>query len=122
MLPDFLVIDSKLKAESLLLIKRLVHISGNIFISLNKTKTNMQINYEFGSLLMLFYLLDLETRKTLVTKDKTDLDLKTIFSYETLFINKLLILDKLINCAMILEKTNFNLYIRIMNYSLLGDY
>lgn len=121
-LPDFLINNDKLKKESLLLIKRVVHISGSIFVNLNKNETNIKINYEFGSLLMLFYLLDLETRKTLLTKDTTDLNLKAIFSYEMLFTNKLLILDKLVKCTMLLEQTNFNFYIRIMNYSLLGNY
>lgn len=121
-LPDFLINNSKLKKENLLLIKRLIHISGNIFISLSKNKENIKINYQFGSLLMLFYLLDLETRKTLLTKDSTDLNLKAVFSYEILFTNKLLILDKLVNYTMLLEQTNFNFYIRIMNYSLLGNY
>ncbi|WP_353306936.1 hypothetical protein [Spiroplasma ixodetis] len=121
-LPDFLINNSNLKKESLLIIKRLVNISGNIFINLTKNETNIKNNYEFGSLLMLFYLLDLETRKTLLTKDSTDLNLKAFFSYETLFTNKLIILDELVKCAMCLEKTNFNFYIRIMNYSLLGNY
>ncbi len=121
-LPDFLINNSNLKKESLLIIKRLVNISGNIFINLTKNETNIKNNYEFGSLLMLFYLLDLETRKTLLTKDSTDLNLKAFFSYETLFTNKLIILDELVKCAMRLEQTNFNFYIRIMNYSLLGNY
>lgn len=121
-LPDFLINNAKLKQENLLLIKRLVNISGNIFVNLTKNEKNIKINYQFGSLLMLFYLLDLETRKTLLTKDNTDLNLKAVFSYEILFTNKLLILDKLVNCAMLLEQTNFNFYIRIMNYSLSGNY
>lgn len=121
-LPDFLLVNSKIKPESLLLMKRLVHISGSLFVALNKVDTNTNINYQFGSLLMLFYLLDLETRKTLLAKDITDLNLKTFFSYEILFTNKLIILDKLIDCAMSLEADNFNLYIRIMNYSLLGNF
>lgn len=121
-LPDFLLNNNQLKAENLLLIKRLLHISGNMFINLSKNEAKMKINYQFGSLLMLFYLLDLETRKTLLAKDNTDLNLKAIFSYETLFINKLIILDELVNCAMLLEQTNFNFYIRIMNYALLGNY
>jgi len=121
-LPDFLLVNSKIKPESLLLMKRLVHISGSLFATLSKVDTNNNISYQFGNLLMLFYLLDLETRKTLLAKDVTDLNLKSFFSYETLFTNKLIILDKLIDCAMSLEETNFNLYIRIMNYSLLGNF
>lgn len=122
LLPDFLINSLKISKTQLLVLQQLVHVSGKTFESLNETKLCQKENYEFGSLLMLFYILDLETRSTLMTKDVTNLNLKSFFSYELLFTNKLIILDKLINSAMLLEINNFNLYIRVMNYALLGSY
>ena len=121
-LPSFFVDNTKLKANVLISIKKLMHISGKTFAYLDDKTLLDEHNYQFGSLLMLFYLLDLETRQTLLLKDVTSFNLKSIFTYETLFINKLNILDKLTNEAMVLGQNNFNLYLRIMNYSLLGNY
>ncbi len=110
------------KVDHLLAIKKLMHISGQIFVHLNNKPKNVSYNYDFGKFLILFYLLDLETRKTLVNRDITSFNLKSVIPYQQLFTTKLLILDSLINSAMSLEPTHFNLYIRIMNYTLLGKY
>lgn len=124
LLPDFLNNETLLtdQSDKLLAIKKLMHISGQMFAYLNNKPINISHNYDFGKSLMLFYILDLETRKTLLTGDITNFNLKSIIPYQKLFTNKLLILDDLINSAMFLEPTNFNLYIRIMNYTLLGNY
>lgn len=124
LLPDFLN-KSALSTEQInqiAIIKKLMHISGQMFVHLNNKPTNISHNYNFGKFLMLFYILDLETRKTLLNRDITSFNLKSIIPYQQLFTNKLLILDSLINSAMFLEPINFNLYIRIMNYTLLGNY
>lgn len=113
---DFLLKNKKLPKDIKTKIINLTHISGQLFETLN---TN---NYQLGYNLMLFYLLTLETKKTMQFKSITNWNLKSYFPYEDLFAFKLLVMQKFNQALMELKGKNFNLYWRVINYVTTGHY
>lgn len=112
----FILDNKKLSKEIKTKIINLTHISGQLFETLN---TN---NYQLGYYLMLFFLLNLETKKTLQLKSTTNWNLKKFFPYEDLFSYKLLVMQKFNQALMELKGKNFNLYWRVINYIITGHY
>ncbi|MBE4703872.1 hypothetical protein [Spiroplasma platyhelix] len=112
----FILSNKKLPKAIKTKIISLTHISGQLFETLN---TN---NYQLGYYLMLFYLLNLETKKTMQFNSSTNWNLKSFFLYEDLFSYKLLVMQKFNQALMELKGKNFNLYWRVINYITTGHY
>ncbi|MDQ7982712.1 MAG: hypothetical protein REH79_00645 [Spiroplasma sp.] len=87
----------------------LTHTSGKFFESLRNT------NYQLGYYLMLFYLISLETKQTLIFKSDTNWNLKSYFLIEDFFSYKLMLVEKFSKILMENEGQNFNLYLRVIN-------
>lgn len=87
----------------------LTHISGKFFETL---KNN---DYELGYYFMLFYLINLETKQTLIFKSNTNWNLKSYFTTEDFFTYKLKIIDKFSQVLMNTKGQKFNLYLRVIN-------
>lgn len=112
----FIINNKKIPKDIKNKITALTHISGQLFESLS---TN---SYQLGYYLMLFYLLNLETKKTLQLKSSTNWNLKSYYQYEDIFSYKLLIMQKFSKILMELKGKNFNLYWRVINYITTGHY
>ncbi|MGL5268539.1 MAG: hypothetical protein ACRC8P_02090 [Spiroplasma sp.] len=113
---DFILNNHRIPTEIKIKIINLTHISGQLFETLN---TN---SYQLGYFLMLFYLLNLETKKTLQLKSNTNWNLKSYYQYEDIFSYKLLIMQKFNKKLMELKGKNFNLYWRVVNYLITSHY
>lgn len=113
---NFILDNPNLAKEIKAKIINLTHVSGQLF-------ENMSTNsYYLGYYLMLFYLLNLETKKTLQLKSNTNWNLKSYYQYEDIFSYKLLIMQKFSKNLMELKGKNFNLYWRVINYLITGHY
>lgn len=110
----FILDNKKIPKEIKNKIISLTHVSGQLFETLS---TN---NYQLGYYFMLFYLLTLETRKTIQLRSITNWNLKSYFEYEDIFSYKLMILKKLNQILMELKEKNFNLYLRVINNIISG--
>lgn len=113
---NFILNNKKVKEEVKVKIITLTHISGQLFETLSAN------SYQLGFYLMLFYLLNLETKKTLQLKSDTTWNLKSHYNYEDIFSYKLLIIQKFNKTLMELKGKNFNLYWRVINYIITGHY
>lgn len=113
---EFLLKNEKLSEEIKTKIITLTYVSGQLFETLS---TN---SYQLGYYLMLFYLLNLETKKTLQFKSKTNWNVIHYFPYEDLFSFKLLVMQQFNQELMQLKGKNFNLYWRVINYITAGHY
>lgn len=87
----------------------LTHISGKLFETLKNS------DYQLGYYFMLFYLINLETKQTLILKSDTNWNLKFYFSPEDFFTYKLTIIEKFSQILMNNKGKNFNLYLRVIN-------
>lgn len=113
---NFILDNANIPKEIKTKIINLTHVSGQLF-------ENMSTNsYYLGYYLMLFYLLNLETKKTLQLKSNTNWNLKSYYQYEDIFSYKLLIMQKFSKKLMELKGKNFNLYWRVINYLITGHY
>lgn len=112
----FLLKNKKIPKEIKSKIITLTHVTGQLFETLSAN--NFQLGYYF----MLYYLLALETKKSMQLNSLTNWNLKSYFEYEDLFLYKLRILDKFTQILMELKGKNFNLYLRVINYIIAGHY
>lgn len=112
----FLLSNKKLPKPIKTKIINLTHISGQLFESISAN------HYQLGYYLMLFYLLNLETKKTLQLRSATTWNLKKYIPYEDLFAYKLLVMEQFSKAIMQLKGKTFNLYWRVMNYIITGHY
>lgn len=87
----------------------LTHICGKLFETFKNT------DYQLGYYFMLFYLITLETKQTLILKSDTNWNLKFYFLPEDFFSYKLIIIEKFSQILMNNEGKNFNLYLRVIN-------
>lgn len=121
---DFLINKSNIPQEIIIKIKVLTHVSGKLFQTLkdNNSKIANNFDYQLGYYLMLFYLLQLETRQTLKFNDVTNWNIKSYFNYSELFADKLKVINQLNDILMTVTEKDFNLYWRIINYALNGTF
>lgn len=113
---EFIIKNRKVPKQIKAKIISLTHITGQLFETLNIN------NYQLGHYLMLFYLLSIETKKTMQFKSSTNWNLKSYFPSDEFFCYKLKIIKEFNQVLMELKGTEFNLYWRIINYIITGYY
>lgn len=106
---DFLLQNDKISQTIKTSLLALTHISGKLFETLKNT------DYQLGYYLMLFYLINLETKQTLILKSDTTWNLKFYFPPEDFFTYKLMIIEKFSQILMNNKGKKFNLYLRVIN-------
>ncbi len=106
---DFLLKNDKIAQTTKTSLLALTHISGRLFETLKNP------DYQLGYYFMLFYLISLETKQTLIRKSDTNWNLKFYFSPEDFFTYKLMIIEKFSQILMNNKGKNFNLYLRVIN-------